>query len=127
MMRKFILIITLFAVLFCGCYGATAEKSQNYSRVTINMPEDNTVNGYKTSSFATDTMPDKINGSDTAVETANNTKNKSSGYCGNKNSKVFHKSTCSSVASMSEANKVYLSGRDEFISKGYKPCGRCNP
>lgn len=50
-------------------------------------------------------------------------------YIGNKNSKVFHYTDCSSVKRMNESNKVYFNNvtRDEVISKGYKPCGNCNP
>ncbi len=48
-------------------------------------------------------------------------------YVGNKNSHVFHRSTCSSASSMSEKNKVAFSSREEAIEKGYKPCGKCNP
>lgn len=48
-------------------------------------------------------------------------------YVGNKNSHVFHNSTCSSASSMSEKNKVAFSSRDEAIDAGYKPCGKCNP
>ena len=50
-----------------------------------------------------------------------------SAYVGNKNSHVFHRSTCSSANSMSEKNKVAFSSRDEAINAGYKPCGKCNP
>lgn len=50
------------------------------------------------------------------------------GYIGNKSTKKFHKSSCSSVDSMKESNKAYLEcTRDEAISKGYEPCKRCNP
>lgn len=48
-------------------------------------------------------------------------------YIGNKNSHVFHRSTCSSASSMSEKNKVAFSSREEAIDAGYKPCGKCNP
>jgi len=49
-------------------------------------------------------------------------------YVGNKNSKVFHYSYCSSVKKMKESNKYYFTGtRDQMIAKGYKPCGNCHP
>lgn len=50
-------------------------------------------------------------------------------YIGNKSSKIFHYSGCSSVDRMNESNKVYFgyTTRDDVISRGYKPCGRCNP
>lgn len=48
-------------------------------------------------------------------------------YIGNKNTKKFHYSWCSSVDDMKEKNKVSLSSREAAISKGYVPCKRCDP
>ncbi len=46
----------------------------------------------------------------------------------NKNTKVFHKPGCSSISKMKDSNKEEYNGsRDSVISKGYKPCQRCNP
>ena len=51
-----------------------------------------------------------------------------SDYVLNKNTKVFHYPYCSSVNQMKDSNKKEMKAtRDEMISKGYKPCGRCNP
>ncbi len=46
-------------------------------------------------------------------------------YIGNKNSKIFHRPSCSSLPA--EKNRVYFKTRDEAISQGYRPCKRCNP
>ncbi|MBR3187532.1 MAG: hypothetical protein IKF59_05805 [Lachnospiraceae bacterium] len=48
-------------------------------------------------------------------------------YIGNKNTKKFHRSSCSSVSSMNESNKVGFNSRSAAISAGYEPCKRCNP
>ena len=49
-------------------------------------------------------------------------------YVLNKRSKKFHFPTCSSVSTMSEANKGFYTGsRDQLIKDGYEPCGSCNP
>lgn len=49
-------------------------------------------------------------------------------YILNKNTKKFHYPGCSSANSMNEENKIYFQGtRDEAISQGYDPCGRCKP
>lgn len=49
-------------------------------------------------------------------------------YVLNKNTKKFHKSTCSSVKSMKETNKQEYNGnRDDLISQGYAACKNCNP
>ncbi len=49
-------------------------------------------------------------------------------YILNKNTKKFHKPSCTSVSQMNESNKVELiATRVEMIEKGYSPCQRCNP
>lgn len=48
-------------------------------------------------------------------------------YVGNKNTKTFHKPSCSSVSDMKDKNKVILDSREEAIKKGYGPCKKCNP
>lgn len=49
-------------------------------------------------------------------------------YILNKNTKKFHYPSCSSVREMKESNKKNFTGtRDEAISQGYSPCGRCHP
>ena len=48
-------------------------------------------------------------------------------YIGNKNTKKFHYSGCSSVSDMKSKNKVEFNSRDKAISQGYVPCKRCNP
>lgn len=49
-------------------------------------------------------------------------------YILNTNTKKFHYPTCSSVNDMKEKNKQESFGtRDEAISNGYFPCGRCKP
>lgn len=49
-------------------------------------------------------------------------------YILNTNTKKFHYPTCSSVKDMKDKNKQEFFGtRDEAISNGYSPCGRCKP
>ena len=48
-------------------------------------------------------------------------------YVGNKNSKKFHFSWCSSVADIKEKNKVTFSSSVEALEQGYTPCKRCKP
>jgi competence protein ComEC len=49
----------------------------------------------------------------------------SGNFIGNKNTKKFHKPTCSSLPV--EHNKVYFNTRDKAVREGYVPCKRCNP
>lgn len=49
-------------------------------------------------------------------------------YVLNKNTKKFHYTGCSSVKQMKDKNKKFYTGtREECISMGYDPCGKCNP
>lgn len=48
-------------------------------------------------------------------------------YIGNKNSKIFHRSTCNSVRAMKETNKVSFSTAEEAAAAGYESCGNCRP
>ena len=49
-------------------------------------------------------------------------------YILNTNTKRFHYPSCSSVDEMKDKNKQEYTGtRDELITEGYKPCGRCKP
>lgn len=48
-------------------------------------------------------------------------------YVGNRNSRKFHYSRCSSVSDISEKNKVALRSREEAVDQGYVPCKKCNP
>lgn len=70
---------------------------------------------------ATTTAPAK----DTSNSTGTSTEQT---YILNTNTKKFHYPSCSSVDSMSEANKKEYTGtRDALIADGYAPCGRCKP
>lgn len=53
---------------------------------------------------------------------------KSLKYIVNTNTMKFHLPSCSSVAETLDKNKkVFKGSRQELISNGYKPCGRCRP
>ena len=47
------------------------------------------------------------------------------GYIGNKNSKIFHLTNCSSLPN--ESNRSYFDSKDEAINSGYRACKKCNP
>ena len=49
-------------------------------------------------------------------------------YVLNTNTGKFHYPDCTSVKRMKESNKSYVdTTRDDAISRGYAPCGNCNP
>ena len=59
--------------------------------------------------------------------TQNATTTTDASYIGNKNTKKFHHSCCSSVKQMKDKNKVPLNSREQALNLGYEPCGNCSP
>ena len=61
-------------------------------------------------------------------ELTDNNSSEDKGYILNNNTMKFHLSSCSGVRDIAEDNKE-ISGksREELISEGYSPCGRCKP
>lgn len=63
-----------------------------------------------------------------AASGPSNTESGKQTYIVNLNSKKFHRTTCSSVAAMSDKNKKKYTGyRENLIENGYEPCKNCNP
>lgn len=53
---------------------------------------------------------------------------KTATYILNTNSKKFHEKECSGASDIKSENKqIYQGIRDDLVSQGYEPCGRCNP
>lgn len=114
---KRLVILCLMLLFLCSCTNQATERTD----VKINLPKDNTVNGYRT---VKEDMPDTISKSEVSVD---NNVTVTTKLCGNKNSKIYHKTTCSSAKKMSDSNKVSFSSAQEFKDNGYKPCKLCNP
>lgn len=126
MKRLFLVLIVILIISgLTACNSNSKDGNISAPEVTIRLPKDDSVNGYRTESFTSNnSMPQSISGNDVAV--SSETDKKSDNYCGNKNSKVFHKSDCSSVKNMKDGNKYYAE-RSVLISKGYSPCNQCKP
>lgn len=48
-------------------------------------------------------------------------------YTASSASDRFHLPSCSSAAKISDDNRLWFSSREEAVSAGYTPCGRCEP
>ena len=128
-MEKIVCLCFCFIVILstcCGCSGMTIKGSTDTASaepVTVNMPTDNSVNGYRTYG---NTTPDGI----TVINSGVSENSEDTDYCGeyvaNTNSNKFHKSSCSSAKKMNEENKYISNSREDMISRGYEPCKRCN-
>ncbi len=119
-MRKLVVICLMILFCLCGCENQPTERTD----VKINLPKDDTVNGYR---LEKEEMPDTISKIEVSVSENNNNNTVSAELCGNKNSKIYHKSSCSSAKKMLDSNKVYYKTTSEFEENGYKACKKCNP
>lgn len=129
-MKKPIALLLLLTVMLSGCSasGTTSEKE----KVKINLPKDNTVNGYRLETKDNRSYGDRIVDADkvaveSGYEASSGNDSQSTMYCANINSKVFHKSDCSSAKKAKEENKLYSKNRTQLIEDGYTPCKQCNP
>lgn len=123
-MKKFLTALICIVLLFAaGC--KNTKETESRQAVTVNMPSDNTVNGYRENDYASNNMPETVLGDNTAIGKLPENQEKS--YCANKNTKVFHTLSCSSVENTKPENRVYYSDRDKLINEGFAPCKRCNP
>ncbi len=123
-------LILIFSLSVCACNKQTDTSSRK--SVSINMPTDGTVNGYKTetakgadTSIVSSVIPaDKVTAQTQSTDIQPTEKVK---YYANIKSKVFHKSDCGSAKNMNETNKYITYNREELLSDGYTPCNRCKP
>lgn len=128
-MKKLLCILLFILILFSltACTD-TNNKDALSSEIVINLPKGNSVNGYRINSdYTQGDIPDIIPADKVTVNSNQSTNDTVSiDYCGNKNSKIFHKSDCNSVSSMKDSNKYYAD-RKTLINNGYEPCGKCKP
>ena len=122
------------------CFSVSAcrdqAETQNKTPVVINLPKDNSVNGYRIAEpdytdnnivDANSVIVDTSSHNSSNSEIVSSKVVSSEKYCVNVNSGIFHKLNCGSVSKMKEENKAYFSDRNKVISEGYTPCKRCNP
>ena len=134
-MRRFFLLLLLFCLLIpllAGCGGepeeiilapldpaATPTLTHSERSVRVRTPFGPAVTAALPSPQASETP---------APNAAEEQDILNAHYVLNTNSKRFHLPSCSSVSDIKASNREDFTGsRDELLSMGYKPCGRCNP
>lgn len=110
--KKF-LIVAFLCLLLCGC----SDSDVSSGGVTVTMPKDDTVNGYRVNEPTLDTTP----------SLSEDVISHNGLYYANTESKKFHLSGCAAAALIFDENLYISEFRDELTEKGYKPCGICNP
>lgn len=118
---RYILLFT-FILCLCGC-GNTATSSE--PAIIINIPNDNSVNGYRITVSETSDGSIPQSATDKTTPSENNVSDIC--YCASVSSKKFHTSKCGSAKNIKEENLLTSPDRQYFIDNGYEPCGRCNP
>lgn len=112
-MKKFafiILICLMLALVGCGDGKISDGSDVSREKITVNLPEDDSVNGYRAKSPTED--------NNLAAEAK---------YCGNLTSKILHKSSCTFAKKLKPENKSEFMDLNTALNEGYTPCKRCNP
>lgn len=131
--RKILPILLVFIMTFSGCNQKLNENHRE--KIIINYSSDNTVNGYRAQEDSNDIIgvesveveEDKREESSFESTRPQTEKTDEAMYCANKTTKKFHISTCGSVKTMKEENKMKTSDRQMLIDQGYSPCKICKP
>lgn len=131
--RKVLPILLVFILTFSGCNQKANENHRE--KIEIRYSSDNTVNGYRTQENGNDIIgaesveveEDKTTESSPEAQEPQTDKGKEELYCANISTKKFHFSTCGSVKTMKDENKMKTSDRQMLIDRGYSPCKICNP
>lgn len=108
--------------------GYSAGKSDGYSAGYDAGKEEGYSSGYKAGKRARSSSSGSgSSGSGSGSGSSGSTRDTpiANTYIGNKNSKKFHRPTCSYLPN--QENQVTFSSRNEAIAAGYEPCKRCNP
>lgn len=132
-MNKILIILScLLLIIPIGCYDN--KNVTSHDKVIINLPKDDTVNGYrletenKTNSVPQTIGQDEVNiGKTPSSQSDTSSQTVKYKYCANLNSKVIHNYNCSSVKNMKEDNKFHTNDINSLLNQGYKTCQKCNP
>lgn len=116
-MKKLIVFsFVIISLLLCGCGESVPIDNTSVPKVTVNMPTDNSVNGYRIE------KEEISSGSNSSVLQVGDIV-----YYANTNSKKFHLSTCGTGKRISTENLYITEDREELINDGYQPCKNCKP
>jgi competence protein ComEC len=116
--------------IVCSSDGKTVSFSveRNKDADTLGLAPNSTSSSGTGSSSDTSETGNSAASPDTSTGAGNETSEANTQYVLNTNTKKFHYPSCSSVKSIKDSNRSdYEGSRDDVISMGYSPCGRCNP
>lgn len=128
---KIVKFIIPFIIIICIC-GCTNSATNSEPPIIINMPTDDTVNGYRVSA-PQDTQSSTVQNSGEQISAPSQNSYTSSVpdgatyYCASVSGSKFHIPTCGSAKNIKAENLITSPERQHFIDKGYGPCSRCNP
>ena len=114
-MRNLALLLTLFALLLCGCQADDSTDGIEFFTLHDDI-------------WAPVTSSDAAEVPEAEITTDAPTDDVTCDYVLNISSKKFHDPACSSVGKIKAENREYFSGeRQELLTQGYEPCKVCNP
>lgn len=124
-MKRKLLALLIIPVILCGCNGSVADNAESHAQITVNYPSDDTVNGYRRAAAAL--CPMKYPPTALCPQSPKPNETAPTAYIGNSNSKKFHTPDCLYAKKLKDENRVSFKSREEAVSEGYAPCGKCKP
>ncbi|MCQ2455496.1 MAG: hypothetical protein MJ090_05105 [Clostridia bacterium] len=136
-MKRIAVIFLIILVFLCSCNSKNSKVNNKAEEIIINEETENGLDDYKLTSNIVSQVEEKtesdIDKSSGFVSKTYKAKQKKSEekfdgvYFANKNSKKFHKSTCSFGKKIKSENLHKTKDRENLIDSGYVPCLKCNP
>ncbi len=136
MIKKLLIGVFIIVIAFSvfGCSKTDAVKQNQEDEVIINMPVDDSLNGYRLPDDAQPSVSDENteDGKDNVSSVTDESNDESSDeamllYYANTNSKKFHKNSCRYAKITSNENLYITESREELINEAYVPCKVCKP
>ena len=129
MKTKLIFLLCLLITL-TACAPAANKDYSEHERVTVNLPEDDSVNGYRLPDDGSSdslSVPADTESESPAFSEPETPTPKEESYIGNKSTHVLHRADCGSVKTMKEENKAEFTDREAALDEGYTHCKSCKP
>ena len=123
-MKRILSLFLAFILLFL--VGCNSFAPKEYPEPVVVLPNENmaeTINGYKTQNTISS---EKVEQNSSKPQASSlNSQNDTLSFCGNKNTKKFHKADCRYAKNLAADRRVNFASESEALENGYSACKVC--